>query len=204
MNNDEFVNPSNFWAFFELWITIKFIILGNPNDCSDIFTRRLDPILNGHYTLIYIMIMIEDTFKAYSGPWSFSYLTRWSIYNPFRTIADSVKTKHSTCDSIDNNYWRIQKKILTILNNYFSHTTDFDTPPNQQILISTYNNLLYLLTSTMPTFSFEFFRLGRTRELTSVLNTLLSTANQLFVTPEDKDNHQSKTVPDPADIMLYL
>ncbi len=204
MNNDEFDNPSNFWAFLELWITIKFIILGNPNDCSDILTRRLGPILNGHYTLIYSMIMIEDTFKDYSGPWSFSSLTRWNIYNPFRTIADNVKTKHRTCDSIDNNYWRMQKKILTILNNYFSHTTDFDTPPNQQILLSTYNNLLYLLTSTMPTYSFDFFRLGKTRELTSVLNKLLSTANQLFYTPEDIDNHQSKTVPDPADIVFYL
>ncbi len=204
MDDEEIHNPKNFWDFFEIWLAIKFNILANPNNCVDTLIKRLGPILTVQYTLLYIVITVEDTFKCYAGPWSFNYLSRINISYPFRTIADNIKTTVVFCDTIDEKYSAIQKKILMILDDYFSHFSSFDTLPNEQILLSTLRNLLWILNSAIPTFSFDFFKPLKAKEMTTELHKLLSEANELFSRIEDNNTQKTTTQPDPADIVYYL
>ncbi|MBX9585690.1 MAG: hypothetical protein K2X50_00385 [Gammaproteobacteria bacterium] len=204
MDDKETQNPENFWDFFEIWLATRLTILANPNNCVETLIKRLGPNLNAHYTLLYIVIILESTFKQFPGPWSFQDLSRLNISYPFRTITDNIKTTVVFCDTIDERYWAIQKRVLTILDNYFSHFSGFDTLTNEKTLVSTYNNLLWVLNSVTLTFSFDFFKLWKGKELTSELHKLLSEANELLIKIEDSNTQKPTKEPDPADIVLYL
>lgn len=103
------------------------------------------------------------------------------------------------------------ESLLKLLDDYLSELTTLESLRSEQLLLSSYKNLLAYFESTISHSALGFFRKQEEKDIISDFYKIVNETDQIFnQSPSNKNlettrNNPEKPIqPDPSDITLYL